>query len=54
MTNRFRTIFAAALLAAATLSGAAGAQTAPVQSAALAARQTLDAAYNGLGLPWWQ
>jgi hypothetical protein len=35
VTNRFRTIFAAALLAAATLSGGAGAQTAPVQSAAL-------------------
>ena len=49
MTNRFRTIFAAALLAAATLSGAAGAQTAPVQSAAL---PPLGIGLEGINYPY--
>jgi pimeloyl-ACP methyl ester carboxylesterase len=49
MTNRFRTVFAAALLAAATLSGAAGAQTAPVQSAAL---PPLGIGLEGINYPY--
>jgi pimeloyl-ACP methyl ester carboxylesterase len=49
MTNRFRTVFAAALLAAATLSGAAGEQTAPVQSAAL---PPLGIGLEGINYPY--
>jgi pimeloyl-ACP methyl ester carboxylesterase len=49
MTNRFRTIFAAALLAAATLSGVAVAQTAPVQSAAL---PPLGIGLEGINYPY--